>query len=40
MSNPMKPDPIHAAYVGLILALSAFGLALASLGLTLSTIVR
>ena len=35
-NHPMKPDPVHAAYIGLIMALVAFGLALAALGLTLA----
>jgi hypothetical protein len=32
----MKPDPHHAAYIGLILALAAFGLSLAALGAAVS----
>ena len=32
----MKPDPHHAAYIGLILALAAFGFALAALGASVS----
>lgn len=32
----MKPDPHHAAYLGLILSLAAFGLALAALGAAVS----
>lgn len=34
--HPMKPDPHHAAYIGLIVALVAFGLALAALGAAVS----
>jgi hypothetical protein len=32
----MKPDPHHAAYLGLILSLVSFGLALAALGAAVS----
>lgn len=32
----MKPDPRHAAYIGLILSLMSFGLSLAALGASLS----
>lgn len=34
-TNPFKPDPHHAAYIGLLLSLAAFGLALAALGAAL-----
>lgn len=36
MSNPLKPDPHHAAYIGLVVSLMAFGLALAALGAAVS----
>jgi hypothetical protein len=32
----MKPDPHHAAYIGLVVALAAFGFALAALGVALT----
>lgn len=32
----MKPDPHHAAYIGLCVALAAFGLAVAALGAAVS----
>lgn len=35
-NHPMKPDPHHAAYIGLVLALVAFGLALAALAASVS----
>lgn len=34
-NHPMKPDPVHAAYIGLVLAMVAFGFALAAFGLAL-----
>lgn len=34
--HPMKPDPHHAAYIGLIVALVAFGFAVAALGAAVS----
>ena len=36
VSNPIKPDPHHAAYIGLVLALVALGIALAALGVALT----
>jgi len=32
----MKPDPHHAAYIGLVVSLVAFGLAIAALGAAVS----
>ena len=32
MGNPFRPDPHHAAYIGLYVSLASFGLALAALG--------
>lgn len=40
VANPLKPDPHHAAYIGLIVALVAFGLALGALGAALTLGVR
>ena len=34
--HPMKPDPHHAAYIGMIVALVAFGFAIAALGAAVS----
>lgn len=34
--HPMKPDPHHAAYIGLIVALAAFGFAIAALAAAVS----
>lgn len=34
--HPMKPDPHHAAYIGLIVALVAFGFAIAALAAAVS----
>lgn len=34
--HPMKPDPHHAAYIGLAVALAAFGFAIAALGAAVS----
>lgn len=34
--HPMKPDPHHAAYIGLVVALVALGFALAALGVALT----
>lgn len=34
--NPMKPDPHHAAYIGLSVALAALGFALAAFGAAVS----
>lgn len=31
-----KPNPMHAAYIGLVMGLVAFGLALAALGVALT----
>jgi hypothetical protein len=36
----MKPDPHHAAYIGLIMSLLAFGLGLAAFGAAVSMGVR
>lgn len=36
MSGPFRPDPGHAAYIGLALSLLSFGLALAALGASVS----
>ena len=36
VGNPFKPDPHHAAYIGLILSLLAFGLGLAALSASVS----
>ena len=36
MPHPMRPDPHHAAYIGLIVALVAFGFAIAALGAAVS----
>jgi hypothetical protein len=36
VGNPMKPDPHHAAYIGLVVALVALGFALAALGAALT----
>ena len=36
VGNPFKPDPHHAAYIGLIMALLSFGLGLAALGAALA----
>lgn len=38
--NPFKPDPHHAAYIGLFLAIAAFGIALAALSAAVSLGVR
>lgn len=35
VANPFKPDPHHAAYIGLIMGLMSFGLGLAALGAAL-----
>ena len=35
MSNPMKPTPQSAAYIGLVMAMASFGLALAAFSLAL-----
>lgn len=35
-NHPMKPDPHHAAYIGLAVSLVAFGFALAALGAALT----
>jgi hypothetical protein len=40
VGNPFKPDPHHAAYIGLIMGLMSFGLGLAALGAALSMGVR
>lgn len=40
VGNPLKPDPHHAAYIGLIVSLVSFGLALAALGCAVSVGVR
>ena len=32
----MKPDPHHAAYIGLVMSLVSFGLAIAALGAALT----
>ena len=32
MTGPLRPDPHHAAYIGLAVSLVAFGVALAALG--------
>ena len=32
MTGPFKPDPHHAAYIGLAVSLASFGVALAALG--------
>ena len=40
MTNPLKPDPVHAAYIGLIMAMVAFGFALAAFGLALVVAVH
>lgn len=32
MTGPFRPDPHHAAYIGLVLALVSLGTALAALG--------
>jgi len=34
--HPLKPDPHHAAYIGLAVSLVAFGFALAALGASVS----
>lgn len=34
--HPMKPDPHHAAYIGLLVSLASFGLAIAALGAALT----
>jgi len=36
VGNPLRPDPHHAAYIGLVLSLIAFGLAIAALGAAVS----
>lgn len=33
--HPMRPDPHHAAWIGLLVALAAFGFALAALSVAL-----
>jgi hypothetical protein len=38
--DPFKPDPHHAAYIGLVVALVAFGFAIAALGAALVLGVR
>lgn len=40
VGNPLKPDPHHAAYIGLIVSLLAFGLSLAALGAAVALGVR
>ena len=40
VGNPFKPDPHHAAYIGLYVSLAAFGLGLAALGAALALGVR
>lgn len=40
VGNPLKPDPHHAAYIGLVLSLVAFGLAVAALGASVALGVR
>lgn len=35
-NHPLKPDPHHAAYIGLIVSLVALGFALAALGAAVS----
>ncbi len=40
VGNPFKPDPHHAAYIGLIMSLLSFGLGLAALGAALGLGVR
>lgn len=32
MTRPFRPDPHHAAYIGLVLSLTSLGVALAALG--------
>lgn len=39
-NHPLKPDPHHAAYIGLIMSLVAFGFAVAALGAALAMGVR
>jgi hypothetical protein len=34
--HPLKPDPHHAAYIGLVMSLIAFGFAIAALGAAVS----
>lgn len=34
--HPLKPDPHHAAYIGLVVALVAFGFAIAALAAALT----
>jgi hypothetical protein len=36
MAKPFKPDPHHAAYIGLVVSLVAFGCAIAALGAAVS----
>lgn len=40
MPHPLKPDPHHAAYIGLVVSLIAFGFAIAALGAAVSLGVR
>jgi hypothetical protein len=34
--HPLKPDPHHAAYIGLVVSLVSLGLAIAALGAAVS----
>jgi hypothetical protein len=36
VGSPFKPDPHHAAYIGLVMSLISFGLAIAALGAALT----
>jgi len=36
VGNPFRPDPHHAAYIGLLVSLAALGMALAALGAALA----
>ena len=36
VGNPLKPDPHHAAYIGLLVSLAALGMAMAALGAALA----
>jgi len=38
--HPLRPDPHHAAYIGLALSLVSFGMAIAALGAAVSLGVR
>lgn len=40
VGNPLRPDPHHAAYIGLVMSLLAFGLGLAALGAAVALGVR